>query len=87
VNVLYGAFGVVMCVYAAVLFGLAFRNHSRGDLSFAVGYGVVRLGVGIVALTGAANSGFRRTSLLIVGLLLIGDAVSRYVLSRRSPAS
>jgi hypothetical protein len=76
-----------MCLYAMVLLGLAFRYRSRGDLSFVVGYAVVRLAVGIVAVTGAANSGFRRTSLLIVGVLLIGDGVSRYVLSRRSLAS
>jgi hypothetical protein len=76
-----------MCLYAMVLFGLAYRYRSRGDLSIAVGYGVVRLGVGLVALTGAASSGFRRTSLLIVGLLLIGDALSRYLVSRRGRAS
>jgi hypothetical protein len=60
VSALYGAFGVVMCLYAMVLLGLAFRYRSRGDLSIVVGYAVVRLAVGIVAVTGAANSGFRR---------------------------
>jgi hypothetical protein len=83
VAVLYGLFGVLMCVYAVFLFGLTYGYRSRGDLHLALVHAVVVLGVGAVALAGAAVSDFRRASLFIVGVLLIGDAASRFVIARR----
>jgi hypothetical protein len=84
VTALYGSFGVLMCIYAAFLVGLTYRYRSRGDILPALGHGIIILGVGVVALAGTVAPDFRRTSLLIVGVLLIGDAVSRYVIARRN---
>jgi len=74
--------GCVMAGYGLLVIGLSYRYRARGDYALAIVHGVVLIAVGAFFI--AATVAERALLIAVAGVLLLGDALGRRALARRS---